>query len=286
MYSLSLCVDSSSLLFSLLYSVPVSFSAAMASELEYADTEELISASSESENQSENPFSQAFANARKRGKTAPALCRRKPGRATYVSETSDSSGIEDEDDNKSPPLTQKRKKTLFAPVGKTRYHSEPKRATKGRVCGKKNISHSADRFTVAARKTLLNTTDGCNKEPSTAHVVCHIPEFARSSRPTDPDQSTTSLTPHRPLAHRNQDDLDTSQELRKTNLLIGELIQQMKRTESRVEAVEEKLDTIASSCPSSSSSSNSIKKKKRPTQIPNVIKVNSYYIVITRVVFW
>ena len=59
-------MDSSSLLFSLLYSVPVSFSAAMASELEYADTEELISASSESENQSENPFSQAFANARER----------------------------------------------------------------------------------------------------------------------------------------------------------------------------------------------------------------------------
>ena len=114
----------------------------MASELEYPDTDELISGSSESENQSVNPFSQAFAfaiaNARKSGKTAPALCRKKPGRVTYVSETSDSSGTEDEDNDKSPPLTQKRKKTRFAPVGKPRYHSEPKKATKGRVCGGKN----------------------------------------------------------------------------------------------------------------------------------------------------
>ena len=146
----------------------MSFFAAMASELEYPDTDELISGSSESENQSVNPFSQAFAfaTARKSGKTAPALCRKKPGRVTYVSETSDSSGTEDD---KSPPLTQKRKKTRFAPVGKPRYHSEPKKATKGRVCGEKNISHSADRFTAAARKTILNTSDGCNKEPSTSN---------------------------------------------------------------------------------------------------------------------
>ena len=80
------------------------------------------------------------------------------------------------------------------------------------------------------------------------------------------DDSTSDRTPHRPIAPHPDD--DTAQELRKTNELLGQLVQQMKNTEQRVKALEER--GAMSSCSSSSSNS----RGKREKKIPIAVKVS------------
>ena len=63
-----------------------------------------------------------------------------------------------------------------------------------------------------------------------------------------------------------------AQEIQKTNELLGELIQQMKKYEQRVEAMEEKLEGTVSSC--SSASTRSLRKSKTKKDIPFAVKVS------------
>ena len=79
------------------------------------------------------------------------------------------------------------------------------------------------------------------------------------------DDSTFDRTPHRPVA--THQDGGTAQELRKTNELLGQLVQQMKKTERRVMPLEKR--ESMSSC--SSSSTNSRGKRK---DIPIAVKVS------------
>ena len=79
-------------------------------------------------------------------------------------------------------------------------------------------------------------------------------------------QFAEGFTPHRPVA--THQDGGTTQELRKTNELLSQLVQQMKKTEQRVTALEEK--ESMSSCSSSSTNS----RGKRKKDIPIAVKVS------------
>ena len=73
----------------------------------------------------------------------------------------------------------------------------------------------------------------------------------------------------------NQEDFDVVTELKRTNQLIEKMLDQMKKTECRVEAIEEKLNTSSNSSSGSSSGRKIVLKKRRNKEIPNNVKVCS-----------
>ena len=90
---------------------------------------------------------------------------------------------------------------------------------------------------VSARKAILSEHNFqvCDKSPN-------ISENDDLSSDKEFDDTSSSVFPtNQKVVH--QEDFDVVKELKKTNQLIEKRLDQMKKTECRVEAIEEKLNT-------------------------------------------
>lgn len=125
-------------------------------------------------------------------------------------------------------------------------------------------------------ETLSHVSKKSKKTRSTSESDCRDnvtpTHFGKRNCYSEPNVRTEvqqeNITPQRP---RSDNNLDVCRELKKTSALMEEILQQMKKTESRVEAIEEKIDNTMSS--SGSSSCSSVGKRKKKKDIPNTVKV-------------
>ena len=259
------------------------------------DSEDLFS-ESEKENDSlplrriyttYDTYAKALSNARKKETAA---------KVQYVLQTSDSSDADGEDSASPSPSLKRLKSTLSASVST----KEPARRPRGDTNKKSttpiqrsavftkerhSLSEPSKRRDCRGKENDMTTTSGTKFSSNTARKVIlgqksnnsqlqHLTEGGSDSSGMDlaSISPSSSSTPCRPRADHGNMGVDMAQELKKTNQLIGELLQQFQKTERRVQAIEEKLNTTTSS----SSSGSVARKKKRQKEIPNDIKVTLF----------
>ena len=261
-------------------------------------SEELISSGQESDELplqqpvTYGTFAKALSEARKYGRKT---------RVKYVIQTSDSSDDHDKGGQTGLPQLKRRKSRPTTPISLSHTSTSPaeqKAPTEtaasipNTVTGKTVSSSLPARLHTSKNKALITR---CSSEPSnscapedpskTNSGYC-VPGHAKrklldksggktSHLPSEVDrvyqcelqethssvsQNLETITPHRPLVYQPD---DMAQEIRKTNELLGELIQQIKKYEQRVEAIEEKLAETVSSCSSASASRSLCKSKKK-----------------------
>jgi hypothetical protein len=128
--------------------------------------------------------------------------------------------------------------------------------TKPRAAGKENQP-----VTPTTRKKKVGESSSCPAKVSTSSKRSALYDRVKSriEEPTEPDEQQSNEPPN------------TCEELRKTNELLAKLISQVSKTQRRVAALEEKLDTSISS---STSGSGSSKKRSKSVDVPNVVRVS------------
>lgn len=128
---------------------------------------------------------------------------------------------------------------------------------KPRTPGKENQP-----VTPTTRKKKVGESSSCPAKEST-RLISKRSALARVrsclEEPTEPDERQVN------------EPSNTCEELRKPNELLAKLISQVSKTQRRVAALEEKLDTSISS---STSSSGSSKKRSKSVDVPNVVRVS------------
>ena len=111
-----------------------------------------------------------------------------------------------------------------------------------------NSSHCAG----PAKKRRFDGSKQSGSNTSQSQVDCTRQCELQETHHSSASQNLETITPHRPLIHQPE---GMAQEIRKTNELLGELIQHMKKYKQRVKAIEEKLEATLNSCSSANTSS-------------------------------
>ena len=130
-----------------------------------------------------------------------------------------------------------------------------------------------NRSSVSARKAILSEQNFqvCETHDKSPNISENDPIDELSSDKEFDDASASVFPTNQKVV--DQEDFDVVKELKRTNQLIEKMLDQMKKTECRVEAIEEKLNTSSNSSTSSSSGKKIVLKKRRNKEIPNDVKV-------------